>query len=99
MLRRRDVVWRTAGALLAATSCAGAQVGLGGSAATVAYVVSGIGGVVLLINGRRSITLLKAEWRGRLVTANAVHLARRRRGASAKARQIEASAERAAEDA
>ena len=82
-MTRRNMLWRGAGAMMMAAGCVVARLEIGGQAAGFGYFLLAVAGLVLVINGHRVLTVLRAERRGHAFTAAAVHAARVRRQASA----------------
>lgn len=76
----RDLMWRTAGAVLFAGGCAASLMARDGSPWALHFAAAIIG-IVLMLNGKRVGVVIRAERRGHCDTAAAVHAARiRRRG-------------------
>jgi len=73
---RRDLVWRSAGAVLFIGGCAASALHPEGSSWTLLYFLGAIHGIVLMLNGKRVATAWRAERRGHCHTADAIHAAR-----------------------
>lgn len=77
-MTRRDMLWRGAGAALSSGACA-ASLLLDGSPLMIVFFPLAILGLVLVINGKKVATALRAERRGHYHTAEVVHAERLRR--------------------
>lgn len=77
-MTRRDAAWRAAGALISSGACA-ASLALDGSPLMVVLFPVALLGLALLVNGKRVATVLRAERRGHVHTAEVIHARRRRR--------------------
>ncbi len=77
-MTKRDAMWRAIGAALFVTSCVWAAA-MEGSALIVLLLPLALAGLTLMINGKRVVTALRAERRGHIHTAAAIHSQRMRR--------------------
>lgn len=71
----RDIGWRTGGLVLYAGGCAGALLASKESAVLIVLFLVVLAGLVLMVNGKRVAVAIKAERRGHINTAKAVHSA------------------------
>lgn len=78
-MTRRDMAWRAAGLTFSVGGCAASMLHRSGSPLTLLYFLAAIIGIVLVLNGKRVATALKAERRGHWNTAAAIHARRVRR--------------------
>ena len=85
-MTRRDMLWRAAGAILTAAGCAATMFDRTASPPTIAYFLTAIGGIVLLVNGKRVATVWRAERGRHRNTAAAIHARRMRDAAHGSAR-------------
>lgn len=77
-MTRRDACWRGAGAVLSGGACAATLVLDGAVLALVLFPVTLLG-IVLMVNGKKVATALRAERRGHCHTAAVIHAERVRR--------------------
>lgn len=77
-MTRRDAVWRGAGVALSGGACA-ASLLLDGSPLMIIFFPLALLGLVLVINGKKVATALRAERRGHYHTAEVIHAQRIRR--------------------
>ena len=78
-MTRRDLRWRGAGLLLTVGGCAAGLLDREGSPLALLYFLAAVGGIVLMLNGKRVPVALKAERRGHGAMAGAIQARRVRR--------------------
>lgn len=78
-MTRRDRRWRAAGLLLTVGGCAAGLLDREGSPLTLVYFLLAIGGIVLMLNGKRVPVAWQAERRGHGDMAGAIGARRLRR--------------------
>lgn len=76
----RDMAWRVLGGAMMLGASVATLMGPTGSLLALFWFLVALGGLTLLLNGKRLAQVLRAERRGHYHTAEAIHAARLRRG-------------------
>lgn len=76
----RDIAWRSLGAAMTLGAVVATLMEPAGSLLALFWFLVALGGVLLLLNGKRLPQALRAERRGHYHTAEVIHAARIKRG-------------------